>query len=113
MTIGYFFLGWKLIDFSPILVFLGISGVIFGLLEFRFQSFLRLLSNTIFVFGAVLVLIGIDKLVQSLFLDLFIVSLIAFWLFTRISISKLNHEIICFTCQIRNCEIKEKKQDMS
>ena len=110
ITIGYFFLGWKFIDSSQIIVFLGISGVTFGLLEFRFQNFVRLLSNAIFVLGALLVLIGIDKLIQSLFFDLFIVGLIAFWLITRISISKLNHEIICSSCDIKNCEIKKRKK---
>jgi hypothetical protein len=110
VTIGYFFFGWKLIDANPSIVFLGMSGVTFGLLEFKFRSLVRLLSNTIFVLGALLILIGIDKLVQSLFFDLFIVSLIAFWLSTRISISKSNHETLCSICDIKNCEIKEKKK---
>jgi hypothetical protein len=110
MTIGYFFLDWNVIDYTPITVFLGILGVSFGLLEFKFQSFVRLLSNTIFVLGSLLVLIGMDKLVQSLFFDLFTVSLIAFWLFTRISLSQFDHKKICSCCDIKKCKIREEKE---
>ena len=59
--------------------------------------------NTIFVLGSLLVLIGIDELVHSLFFDLFVVCLIIFLLFNRISLSQWDHEMICSGCVTENC----------
>jgi hypothetical protein len=103
----YFFGDWRVAEHSSFMVLLGIVGVSFGLFQFKFKSLIRLSVNTVFVLGTLLILIGIDGLVHSLFFDLFVVSLIVFWLFTRISLSQWDHERICFDCEIEDCRIRE------
>jgi hypothetical protein len=103
----YFFGGWSVAEHSSLLVLLGVAGVGFGLFQFKFRSLFRLLMNTVFVLGALLILIGIDELVRSLVFDLFVVSLVFFWLFTRISLSQWDHEVICSGCDVENCEVRE------
>ena len=103
---AYFFDGLMVSDHS-LLVWLGVVGVIFGFFQFKFRSFIRLLSNTIFVLGALLVLIGIDALLLSLVLDLFVISVIVFWLYSRISFSQWDHQIICSGCDFENCQIRK------
>ena len=102
----YFFCDWRIAEHSSLLVLLGIMGVIFGLLQFKFKNLIRLSVNTFFVLGTLLILIGIDELVHSLFFDLLVVSLIIFWLFTRISLSQWDHERICSDCEIESCRIR-------
>jgi hypothetical protein len=103
----YFFADWRVAEHSSLMVLLGIVGVSLGLFQFKFGSFVRLFVNTVFVLGALFILMGIDKLVHSLFFDMFVVSLIVFWLFTRISLSQWDHERICSDCEIEGCRIRE------
>ena len=102
----YFFGDWRAAEHSSLMVLLGIVGVSFGLLQFKFKNLIRLSVNTFFVLGTLLILIGIDELVHSLIFDLFVVSLIIFWLFTRISLSQWDHERICSDCEIESCRIR-------
>lgn len=102
----YFFADWLVAEHSSLMVLLGIVGVFFGLFQFKFRSLVRLAVNTVFVLGTLLILVGIDELVHSLFFDLFVVSLIVFWLFTRISLSQWDHERICSDCEIEGCRIR-------
>ena len=104
--IGYFHYGLDIVQNSKIVIMLGIFGISLGLVQFKFRGYIRLLVNTYFVFGAMLVLIGIDALVHSLFFDLFAICLITFWLFTRIALSRWDHKIICFSCKIENCQFR-------
>jgi hypothetical protein len=102
----YFFGYWHVAEHSSLMVLLGIVGVSFGLFQFKFRSLVRLFVNTFFVLGTLLILTGIDELVHSLIFDLFVVSLIIFWLFTRISLSQWDHEMICSGCEIENCRVR-------
>lgn len=104
-SLHYFFFSWNFIENSYLLVFVGVFGVGFGFLQQKFRSYIRLFLNTVFVLGTFFILIGIDKIVHSLLIDLFVVSLILFWLFMRISLSKQDHEIICFECNVVDCEL--------
>ena len=101
----YFFGDWRVAEHSSLMVLLGIVGVSLGLFQFKFRSLVRLFVNTVFVVGALFILIGIDELLHSLFFDLFVVSLIVFWLFTRITLSHWDHERICSDCEIEGCRI--------
>jgi hypothetical protein len=101
----YFFADLRVTDFNLGMILLGIVGISFGLFQFKFRNFIRLSVNIIFVLGALLILIGIDELINSLFIDLFVVSLIVFWLLTRISLSQWDHERICFDCEIEYCSV--------
>ncbi|MCW4014925.1 MAG: hypothetical protein NWF06_00995 [Candidatus Bathyarchaeota archaeon] len=105
-TVGYFFCNWNITGHSVTIVLLGVFGIVFGLFQFKFNKVFRLFANTVFVLGALLILIGIDELIHSLFFDLFVVSVIAFWLFTRISLSQVDHELICSGCEAANCSVR-------
>jgi len=106
-TALYFFGGLQAKQNSLLLVLGGVLGVGFGLFQFKVKrSFVRLLLNTYFVLGAFLVLVGIDELAQSVFADLFLVILIVFWLFTRISLSQWDHKRICYTCKQQTCRFR-------
>ena len=102
----YFFGGIKITEYSVLVVLLGSFGVGIGLFQFKFRSFARVFMNVIFVLGALMILMGIDVEVQSLFFDFFVICLIVFWLFTRISLSQLDHKIICSSCGIKNCDVR-------
>ena len=100
----YFFFNWHFTEYSSLVVLVGILGVCFGLLQHKFRSLTRLTLNTAFALGTFLILIGIDEMVHSLTVDLFVVCLILFWLFTRISLSQWDHENICSDCNVVDCE---------
>lgn len=99
-TAMYFFADLQ-IEQGGLLVAVGVLSVALGLLQFPLfeaQGFLRLLLNTFFVLGAFFILVAVDGLVHSLFADLFSVSMIIFWLYTRILLSQWNHARICRAC---------------
>jgi peptidoglycan/LPS O-acetylase OafA/YrhL len=106
-AVVYFFGEWNVDDYSFWMVLLGVAGVSFGLFQFKFSGLVRLSVNALFVFGALLILIGIDELVQSLVFDVFVVCLIIFWLLTRIYLSQWDHEMICSGCETENCMLRE------
>ena len=102
-----YFLGYWHIEQNGLLAILvGTLGVGLGLFQFRFRSLVRLVVNTFFVLGAFLALVGIDKIIQSLLADFFLIVLTVFWLFTRILLSQWDHWRICYTCR-DPCEIRE------
>ena len=104
----YFFGNWCIAEQnSSIIILVGILGVGLGLFQFKFRSLLRLFLNIFFVLGTLLILIGIDDFVHSLMVDLFVVSLILFWLFTRISLSQWDHKRICSECNVADCELAD------
>jgi hypothetical protein len=102
----YFFVGWNVSEVN-LMVLLGVGGVFFGLFQFNFSSLFRLVMNVVFVLGTLLILICVDALIGSLVFDLFVITLILFWLYTRISLSQWDHEVICSRCDTTNCEVRE------
>jgi len=109
-TILYFFSNWRIEQNSFLIVWVGVLGVGIGLFQFKFRGFVRLFLNSFFVLGTFFILIGVDKLVSSVMLDLFFVALSLFWLFTRISLSRWDHERICYACKTGICEFVDKKR---
>lgn len=108
-TVLYFF-GDLHVERGTLLVVLGVLGVGFGLFQFKAKrSFFRLILNTYFVLGAFLVLVGIDELARSVFVDLFLISLSVLWLFTRISLSRWDHKRICYTCNSKTCGYRKSQ----
>ncbi len=104
----YFFGNWRVPEQnSSIMVLVGILGVGLGLFQFKFRNLVRLSLNTFFVLGTLFILIGVDEFVQSLMVDLFVVSVIFFWLFTRISLSQWDHKRICSDCKVVGCEFAD------
>jgi len=109
-TILYFFGNWHVEQSSSMMTWAGVLGVGFGLFQFKFRSFIRLFLNIFFVLGSFFILVGADKLVQSVAVDLFLVALTVFWLFTRISLSQWDHERICHACKVATCEFADRKK---
>ena len=109
-TVFYFFGGWCIDEMSLAAVLIGIVGVVLGFLQLKFRGFIRSSLNTLFVLGAFLILVGIDALVQNLFIDMFLIVLVIFWLMTRIMLSKWDHSRTCQNCESK-CEmhIQRKK----
>ena len=105
----YFFGDWGFEQSSSLMVWTGAVGVGLGLLQFEFRSFIRLFFNIFFVLGAFLALVGVDNLVHSLLIDLFLEALIIFWLFARISLSQWDHERICYACKVAACAFAQGK----
>lgn len=92
------------------LLWISATGVALGLLQFPLFNIpmgsIRLFINAFFAFGAFLILVGIDGIAQNIFVDLFLVVLIVFWLFTRIVLSRWDHERICKLCKVKGCEFR-------
>jgi hypothetical protein len=109
-TILYFFSNWHVGQGSSLLILVGILGVGFGLFQFNFKGIVRLFLNAFFIFGTFLILINVDELVRSVKVDLFLIALALFWLFTRISLSQWDHRRICRACRVAACEIAGKRK---
>jgi len=106
-TALYFFGGWDVGQTGFPTVLFGQVGIVLGFIQFKFKGYTRLVLNAFFVIAAFLVLVGIDTLAENTFVDLYLVFLIVFWLWTRILISQWDHWRICHTCRIP-CELKER-----
>ncbi len=111
-TTAYFYLGWNIGGNIGLFLLLGVSSISLGLFQYMFFDIqwrvFRLLLNSLFVFGAFLIIAGIDAAVNSLVLDFFAISLSIFWLITRIFLSKHIHKEICQTCGFK-CEVYESE----
>ncbi len=99
-TCLYFFVGWDLRQLDFWYVLAGQAGVFLGFIQLKFRGYVRLVVNALFVFGAFLILVGIDKLVANLFVDLYLIGLVIFWIWTRIIISQWDHQRTCSECQV-------------
>lgn len=95
-----FFVGWDLRQLDFWYVLAGQAGVFLGFIQLKFIGYVRLVVNALFVFGTFLTLVGIDKLVANLFVDLYLIGLVIFWLWTRIIISQWDHQRTCSGCQV-------------
>ena len=106
----HFFGNWHIAQIAYTVLWVGIIGVASGLLQHLLvniqKSFVRLFLNSFFVLGTSLILIGIDELTKSLSLDLFIVLLSVFWLYTRISLSEWSHKRVCHYCKVISCRFR-------
>jgi len=103
----YFFGDLHFGENSLLVVLGGVLGIGFGLFQFKAKrSSVRLFLNTSFVLGTFLILVGVDELARSVFVDLFLFSLSVLWLFTRISLSQSDHKRICSTCSLATCRFR-------
>jgi len=103
-TAVYFFAEFDWPQFGFLAVGIGVLAMTLGFLQLKFERFARLIMNVLFVLGGFLILVGMDELTGSLFVDLFSIVLIVFWLFTRILLSQWDHWKICRKCA-RVCDI--------
>jgi hypothetical protein len=103
----YFFLDQPL-SLDPQLIFsVGFLGVSCGLLQYHVfnlhRSSIHLFVNVLFVFGVSLLLVGVDAIGQSINADFYVIGLSLFWLYTRILLSQIDHQKICFDCSLEEC----------
>lgn len=107
---SYFFLERFVGIDALVLVVFGIIGVALCLLQYVFfdvhSRLIRFSLNAFFIFGMFLILAGIDFIVQSLTLNVFLIVFFIFWVFTRILLSKDNHGKICHVCNL-DCDVKK------
>ena len=107
LTVLYFFSGLsaELIGFPALLT--GQLGLVLGLVQFKFKGWTRVSANVLFALGSCLMLIGIDQLVRSVFVDVYLTGLILVWIITRVMISQWDHYRICLRCGF-SCRTERK-----
>jgi len=111
MIVPYFFFGLNARPISFPAILIGQLASALGLLQFKFKGWAKMGVNLLFVLGTCLMLIGIDELVHSVFIDVYLMGLILVWILTRIMISQWNHHRICLACGF-SCKA-ERKVDAS
>ncbi len=103
---------WQLGQNAFVAVFFGIVGVMAGVLQSFLHIFqssvIRLFTSISFVLGTFLILVGLEELAHNTSADLFVISLSIFWITTRISLSKRDHNIICSKCALNSCGFAER-----
>jgi len=107
-SILYLLLGLNFGISSSILFWTGFSSVFIGLLQHRLSfnnSYLHFFLNLIFVLGTFFLLTGIDLQNGGFFSELYLLSLSIYWILTRITLSKIEHDKICSSCDLK-CEIR-------
>lgn len=103
----YFFLDFSIAldPFFPL--WLGVTGVCSGLLQYHLFNWggniVHLLINVYFVFGAILFLIAIDSITKNWITELYFVVLTILWIITRIKLSQADHKRICTVCPMDDC----------
>jgi hypothetical protein len=108
-SLFYFIIGVPLV--APEVVFwTGFAGVVVGIVQHGVYRVLgnpggafRFMLNVIFVFGAFLILAGADQLAGSIAVDSYILLVALFWIYTRIAMSKTEHNRICSQCSTQLC----------
>jgi hypothetical protein len=94
-----------LFGFSPphadIFLWTGAGFVVLSILQHQLSfnnSWVHLLLNISFVIGPLLQLQALFVLNPSIIVELYLVTLIIFWIITRITLSQIEHARICHTC---------------
>ena len=104
-TLLYFLVGFVPPLADTMVLFVGYTGLLLGLVQFKFGGYLKLMVNALFVLGSFIILITADLLGKSFLIDLYVLGLIFFLLLARILISEWNNRRICFKCE--GCEWHE------
>jgi len=112
-TVLFFFFGVQFI-FPEVFFWLGFVFVGIGLLQHPFYRLLkvhqrgvRVIINVLFVVGAFLILSNVIQLTNNILLAVYLLSLICYWIFTRIVMSRRAHRRICTQCGILGCPLSE------
>jgi hypothetical protein len=107
----YFIIGVPLIA-TEFVFWIGFTGVAVGIVQHKIYRVLentgghfRFMLNVFFVNGAFLLLVGADQLAGSIIVDSYILLIVLFWIYTRIVMSKSEHQRICSQCGPKLCHI--------
>jgi hypothetical protein len=98
-AVGFFFAGLNIGWSSIWLLVLGEFLMLLGLFQIKLANYSKAALNMLFVVGSLLVLVEADLLGNSLYVDLYVLGLIAFMLLLRILLSEWNNKRICQRCQ--------------
>jgi len=110
-TVGdflYFFAGLDARGASTLIFWLGFAGVACGLLQYNLvmdRSNVHFVLNVTFVLGAFFLLVGVNEASGSLVLNLYLLTLIIFWIITRIALSQAEHRKMCSGCNLKPCSL--------
>jgi hypothetical protein len=100
-SVFYFFGGLNVTWGGIWILVIGEVVMVLGLVQIKFGKFVKLILNVGLVVGSFAVLAVADSIGRSLFVDLYVLGLILFLLWFRISLSEWNNKQICRKC--RNC----------
>lgn len=84
-----------------ILLWTGAGFIVLGILQHQLSfnnNWIHFLLNIVFVLGPLLQLHALFTLNPSLTIELYLLTLIIFWIITRITLSQIEHARICQTC---------------
>jgi hypothetical protein len=105
----YFIIGVPLIA-AELVFWIGFGGVMIGIVQHNIYRVLgnpggvfRFMLNVIFVSGAFLLLVGTNQLAGNIATDSYILLIVLFWIYTRIVMSKSEHQRICSECGSKLC----------
>jgi hypothetical protein len=107
VTALHFFFGLNSDSISFPAIVIAQLGLGLGLIQFRFAGWIRSAANLLFVLGGSFMLIGVDQLVGSVFVDTYVTGLVVLWILTRIMISQWDHHEICIGCGF-SCKKRKK-----
>ena len=99
-TVAYFFVGFNFVWSSVWFLAFGEIGVIFGLGQIRFAGYFKVFANAVFVVGSFVILAAVDAMRKSLLVDLYVLCLVLFLLWFRISLSEWNNRRTCGKCKL-------------
>jgi len=99
-AIFYFFGGLNMISGGIWLVLLGEIGMALGLIQIKVAGSVKAFLNAAFVVGSFATLATVDEMGKSLFLDLYVIGLILYLLWFRISLSEWSNTRTCRNCQM-------------
>jgi len=109
-SLFYFSTGLYLKEAALIIFWLGFFGVAGGLLHYtllNLSGIVRLFFNILFVLGSFFLFIGIDMITNNFALDLYVLTLIIYWIIIRIIVSQQRHQKICMFCNLKSCSSHE------
>ncbi len=112
----YLYAGLHVMGAGVAVFWLGFTGVTSGLLHnmFGLKSGLpRVFLNIMFVLGAFLLLIGIDVVKGNLTIELYLLTLIVYWIVTRTVLSRWEHRKICRACGLKSCSLSRMGNEAS
>jgi hypothetical protein len=106
-SILYLFIGLNFGGGGAPIFWVGFLGVACGLLPHSLldlkRASVRLSLNFVFVFGAFLLLVGVNEIADSPVAAFFLLTLIIYWIYTRIMLSRQEHRRICANCGLKEC----------
>lgn len=111
-SILYLLAGFNVVSTGAPIFWAGFVGVACGLLPHSLldlrRASVRLFINFVLVFGAFLLLVGVNEITGNPVVAFFFLALIIYWIYTRIMLSRQEHRRICANCGLKECPYLKK-----